>query len=73
MTVGSDEARWEVELRNLREELKQLRAEQREMAQAVHQLANTFRMLAAHLGIAAEPYVRKGSETATDRDLPGFG
>lgn len=72
MTVGSDEARWEVELRNLREELQQLRAEQKEMAQAVHQLVQTFRTLAAHLGIASEPYVRKGSEPPADRDLPGF-
>jgi len=72
LTVGSDEARWEVELRNLREELQQLRAEQREMAQAVRQLVQTFRTLAAHLGIAAEPYVRKGNEPPSDRDLPGF-
>ena len=69
MTVGSDEARWEVELRNLREELQQLRAEQRELAQAVNQLAQTFRTLAAHLGIAGEPYARKGGP---GRDLPGF-
>jgi hypothetical protein len=72
MTVGSDEARWEVELRNLREELRELRAEQKEMAQAIHQLVQTFRTLAAHLGIASEPYVRKGSEPPSDRDLPGF-
>jgi hypothetical protein len=72
VTVGSDEARWEVELRNLREELHQLRADQREMAQAVNQLVQTFRTLAAHLGIAAEPYVRKGGEPPADRDLPGF-
>jgi hypothetical protein len=72
MTIGSDEARWEVELRSLREELTQLRAEQQEMAQAIHQLLQTFRTLAAHLGIAAEPYVRKGSDPPADRDLPGF-
>jgi len=72
VTVGSDEARWEVELRNLREELAQLRAEQRQMAQAVHQLVQTFRTLAAHLGIAAEPYVRKENEPPSNRDLPGF-
>ena len=57
MSVGSDEARWEVELRTLREELVQLRNEQREMAEAVRQLVQTFRTLAAHLGIAGEPYV----------------
>jgi len=72
MTVGSDEARWEVELRSLREELEKMREEQREMAQAISQLLQTFRTLAAHLGIAAEPYVRKGSEPPADRDLPGF-
>lgn len=73
MTVGSDEARWEVEIRNLHEELRQLRAEQREMAEAIRQLLQTFRTLAAHLGIAAEPYVRKDGERPADRDLPGFG
>ena len=72
MTLGSDEARWEVELRKLREELQKLRAEQQEMAKAVHQLAQTFRTLAAHLGIAAEPYVRKEGDSTSDRDLPGF-
>ncbi len=73
MSVGSGEARWEVELRVLREELQQMRAEQREMAQSVRQLVQTLRMLTAHLGIAAEPYVRKGNEPPSDRDLPGFG
>ena len=72
MSVGPNEARWEVELRNLREELQQLRAEQKEMAEAVRQLVQTFRMLAAHLGIAGEPYVAKGRERSDDRDLRGF-
>jgi hypothetical protein len=31
----------------------------------------TFRSLATHLGIAAEPYGKK-SEKGHDRDLPGF-
>jgi len=73
MSVGSDEARWEVELRTLREELVQLRNEQREMAEAVRQLVQTFRTLAAHLGIAGEPYVGKGRDAESPRDLPGFG
>jgi hypothetical protein len=64
--------RWEIELRALKEELRELRAEQREMAKAIDQLVTTFRMLAAHLGIAAEPYVRKG-HSESGRDLPGFG
>ena len=72
MPIGSDEARWEVELRTLREELQQLRAEQKEMSQAVRQLVQTLRMLTSHLGIAAEPYVRKASDPPSDRDLPGF-
>lgn len=72
MTIGSDEARWEVELRSLREELKQLRAEQKEVAESVRQLVQTFRTLAAHLGIAGEPYVRKEGDSDRDRDLPGF-
>jgi len=63
--------RWEIELRALREELQALRAEQREMAKAIGELVTTFRTLATHLGIAAEPYVRKGKAEA-DRDLPGF-
>jgi hypothetical protein len=70
--MGSDSARWEAELRSLREELAQLRAEQKEMAEAVRQLVQTFRTLAAHLGIAGEPYVRKDSDRSGDRDLPGF-
>jgi uncharacterized protein YlxW (UPF0749 family) len=72
VTIGSDQARWELELRNLREELQQLRAEQKEMAQAIRQLLQTFRTLAAHLGIAGEPYVPKEGDRTSDRDLRGF-
>lgn len=72
MTFGSDSARWEVELRNLREEIEQLRAEQKEMAQAIRQLLQTFRTIAAHLGIAGEPYVPREGDRSTDRDLRGF-
>jgi hypothetical protein len=68
-TAGGD--RWEVELRLLREELAELRTEQREMAKAINQLVTTFQTLAAHLGIAAEPYKGKEKPT-TSRDLPGF-
>jgi len=46
--------------------------EQRQMSAAVQELVTTFRNLAVHLGIAAEPYVRKGG-ASTGRDLPGFG
>jgi predicted nucleic acid-binding Zn-ribbon protein len=64
--------RWEVELRQLREEIRQLRQEQQEMAKAIEQLVTTFRTLAAHLGIAAEPYGGR-AQSADRRDLPGFG
>jgi len=71
VTPPSTTDQWEAELRALREELRELKAEQREMAQAINQLVTTFRTLAAHLGIAAEPYVRKGDKSS-QRDLPGF-
>ena len=70
--VGSGEDRWEAELRALRAELGELRTEQREMAKAIGDLVTTFRMLAAHLGIASEPYTRQ-STSSDRRDLPGFG
>jgi phage shock protein A len=69
MTGGSGEDHWEAELRMLRQEIQELRAEQKEMANAINQLVTTFRALATHLGIASEPYARKGGH---DRDLPGF-
>ncbi len=72
MSLGSKEDRWEAELRALREELTEMRAEQREMAKAIGELVTTFRTLAAHLGIAAEPYGKKTS-TRDVHDLPGFG
>jgi len=72
LSAGPNEARWEVELRNLREELQQLRAEQKEMAEAVRQLVQTFRILATHLGIAGEPYKAKEKDRSDDRDLRGF-
>jgi predicted nucleic acid-binding Zn-ribbon protein len=72
MTVDPNEARWEVELRNLREELRGLRAEQKELGQAVRQLLETFRALATHLGVAVEPYGRKGEARSSERGPPGF-
>jgi hypothetical protein len=72
MTAASHEDRWEAELRALRQELSELRAEQREMARAINQLVTTFRTLATTLGIASEPYARKGSRDS-GADLPGFG
>lgn len=71
MPLPPNEAHWEAELRMLREEIQELRAEQREMAKAIDQLVTTFRSLATHLGIAAEPY-RGKDKPASTRDLPGF-
>lgn len=68
--VPSD--RWDAEIRALREDLSRMRAEQREMAAAIQELVVTFRTVATHLGIAAEPYVRK-SDPSPGRDIPGFG
>jgi hypothetical protein len=53
----------------LRQEIQELRAEQQAMASSINQLVTTFRQLATHLGIAAEPY---GAKKPSDRDLPGF-
>ena len=61
----------EAELRALRDELRALRAEQQEMAQAINQLVATFRMIATHLGIAAEPYGR-GEARKSGNEPPGF-
>jgi len=68
----SGEAHWEAELRALRQELAELRREQQELARAVNQLTTTFRTLATHLGIAAEPYERKERRESTTSP-PGFG
>jgi predicted nucleic acid-binding Zn-ribbon protein len=69
MTIPTDKERWEVELRQLREEIHQIRSEQQELAKAVDQLVRTFTSLSTHLGITAEPYKRK---QAGEHDLPGF-
>ena len=69
MPLSTEKERWEVELRQLREELRELREEQRELARSVDQLVQTFKSLSIHLGIAAEPYVRKGKR---EPDVQGF-
>jgi hypothetical protein len=60
-----------MEVKALRAELAAMRAEQRAMAQAIDQMTQTFRALATHLGIAAEPY-KRGSGTSDHRDTPWF-
>jgi hypothetical protein len=72
LSASTSEDHWEAELRMLRQELGELRSEQRELIRAVNQLATTFRTLAAHLGIAAEPYSRKEAKES-QQNLPGFG
>jgi phage shock protein A len=69
MSGSSQESHWEAEVRMLRQEIEELRSEQRQMAQSINQLVTTFRSLAAHLGIAGEPY---GAKRSDDRDLRGF-
>lgn len=69
MSGSSQESHWEAESRMLRKEIEELRNGQRELANSIQQLVVTFRSLAAHLGIAAEPYAGKKKD---DRDLPGF-
>jgi prefoldin subunit 5 len=71
MSGSTPSDRWEAEVRALREELQRMRSEQREMAQAIQELVTTFRTLATHLGIASEPYVRKG-DPPRGSDVPGF-
>ncbi len=69
--IGSSPERWEAELRALRDEIGELRTEQKELARAVAELVTTFRSLAMHLGVAVEPYRKKG-EPSSERDLSGF-
>jgi hypothetical protein len=68
---GSTSGGWESEIVALRHEISELRAEQKEMASAINQMVATFRMIATHLGIAAEPYVRGGAPKGRD-EPPGF-
>jgi hypothetical protein len=58
-------------LKALTDEVRALRTEQRELARAVDQLTQTFRSLAVHLGIVAEPYTGNKS-SGRPKDLPGF-
>lgn len=70
--TGSATDRLEAEVQTLRNEIAELRNEQRQMARSIEQLLTTFRSLAVHLGIAAEPYQKPGTPAA-GRDIPGFG
>lgn len=70
MVEAPEPARWEAELHALRQELTELRNEQKELARTIAQLVQTFQSLATHMGIASEPYTKKGSNAKAD--LPGF-
>ncbi|HYK93861.1 MAG TPA: hypothetical protein VEY07_07470 [Thermoplasmata archaeon] len=70
--TGAAGDRLEAEVQALRNELAEMRNEQREMARAIEQLVQTFRSLAVHLGIAAEPY-KKSEKGGESREIPGFG
>lgn len=59
------------EVKALRADLAAMRAEQRAMARAIDEMTQTFRSLATHLGIAAEPY-KRGSAASDHRDTPWF-
>lgn len=69
MESGAGSDRWLAELGALRQELADMRKEQRELARAVAELAQTFKSLAVHLGVAAEPYRKVGRSS----EIPGFG
>lgn len=51
-------------------EVAEMRAEVRAIAQALDQTNQTFRSIAVHLGVAAEPYRRSAP---SKEQPPGFG
>ena len=69
MSNSTDAGETATLLRAVQDEIAQLRAEQRELARSVEQLTQTFRALATHLGIAAEPYTKPPGK---GKEIPGF-
>lgn len=61
------------EIESLRREVEGIRAEQRQLVQSIDELTRTFRALATHLGIAAEPYRGGGGTAPTGTAPTGFG
>jgi hypothetical protein len=72
MAEAGGPERWLGELTALRREIAEMRTEQEKLARSVLELTQTFRALAMHLGVAAEPY-QKGKGQAREREVPGFG
>ena len=71
MDESAVENKLESALRALRAEMAQLREEQKDLARSVEQLTQTFRTVATHLGIPAEPY-GSGSRSSKGKEIPGF-
>ncbi|MCI4322600.1 MAG: hypothetical protein L3K03_01010 [Thermoplasmata archaeon] len=59
------------EINALRQEIGEMQKAQAELGRAMEQMTLTFRAIATHLGIAAEPY-RTRSATRRDEGPPGF-
>jgi hypothetical protein len=72
MSDGQGRSVVEGEVRALRQEVAELRAEQKALLAAMEEMTRTFRAIATHMGIAAEPYKRNG-EPPREREIPGFG
>jgi hypothetical protein len=71
MSLPVDRSAVEGEVRALRQEVAELRAELKAARQAIDEMAQTFRSLATHLGIASEPY-RKSGGSDRSKEIPGF-
>jgi prefoldin subunit 5 len=59
------------EINALRQELGEVQKAQAELGRAMEQMTSTFRAIATHLGIAAEPY-RTRSASRREEGPPGF-
>ncbi|MHB8352517.1 MAG: hypothetical protein ACYDFT_07535 [Thermoplasmata archaeon] len=61
------------EIESLRREIEAIHAEQRQLIQSIDELTRTFRALATHLGIAAEPYGGRTGTAGGGSAPTGFG
>jgi prefoldin subunit 5 len=60
------------EINALRQDIAQMQQAQAELGRAMQEMTQTFRAIATHLGIAAEPY-RTRSASRREEGPPGFG